>query len=108
PGSCGSRPRRPQVSRVGVLSIDSVVSPAGAETVPGIAVRWGVPVLRVRRADERRFIVPRPAPKPTKVIFIYIFTYINNIIKQSLPLPHRGTHAGLHPLKLIPQHVKQT
>jgi len=41
-------------------------SAGGAETVVDVTVRRGVPVT-VRRADVRRLIVERPAPKETRV-----------------------------------------
>jgi hypothetical protein len=41
-------------------------STGGAEAVVGVTVRRGVPVT-VRRADVRRLIVERPAPKKTRV-----------------------------------------
>src|SRR5208282_1861049 len=41
-------------------------SAGGAETVVSVTVRRGVPVT-VRRADVRRLIVERPAPKQTRV-----------------------------------------
>ena len=83
-----------------------MVSPGGAEADVVDTVRRGVPVT-VRRADDRRRIDERPAPKETRVLFNNRFRYIYNIIIYSLLCWSGSIRTVLTPFKHVPQHVEQ-
>ena len=84
-----------------------MVSPGEAETVVDATVRRGEPVT-VRRADDRRKNVERPAPEQTRDFFTNIFRYAYLIIVYSLLCWFGSIHTILTPFIHVPQHVEQS